>query len=125
MINLHSRPVFGYEYDTCNAADRRIVDMKMRNPALSDHTLDQNARVAYIISNIFKVLGAFVPVVGAARIAYAVLQNDEQIGKEVLRGLAELLGAGLLMIALDVAVTCYREFEAHQSRNSQYVQVSF
>lgn len=121
MITLNSRPVFGYEYNTCNANERRISDMHERDAHLSDDAMDKTARISMIVSNIFKVAGAFVPLVGLARILYAVVQNDEQIGKEVLRGLAELLGAGLFMIALDVAVTVYREYAA---RNPQYVVVS-
>ncbi len=114
MIRLNSRPVFGYEYETCNAKERRMIDLRQM-PAYaqkSDAELENIAKVSYWAANFFKVLGAFVPVVGVARIIYAVAQNDEQLGKEVLRGLAELLGAGLFMIAIDVAVTVYREYEA-------------
>lgn len=110
MINLNSRPVFGYEYASCNANERRITDMIARGNLNAE--LGKTARISMIASNIFKVAGAFFPLVGLARILYAVVQNDEQIGKEVLRGLAELLGAGLFMIAIDVAVTIHREYQA-------------
>lgn len=121
-INLHSRPVYGYEYSSCNANERRVRDMR-NNPAFqanSDAELEQFATISYIASNIFNVLGAFVPLVGAGRIIVALSRNDEQSLKEGLRGLAELLGAGLFMIAIDVAVTIHREYSVYQARN-QYV----
>lgn len=115
MITLSSRPTFGYEYATCNANERRIKDMKSKlTLQKSDTELEQTARVSYIVSNIFKLLGAFVPLVGAGRIILAVLQNDEQMSQEVIRGLAELFGAGMLMIGIDIAATLFREYEARK-----------
>ncbi len=105
-VDLASVPVFGFEWEKCNANEaRRCHHQKHR--ALS--VADQAEEVSYIATNIFKILGAFVPLVGVGRIFDAVFLSDEGVQiLAVIRGIMELAGLGCVALGLDIAITVGR-----------------
>jgi hypothetical protein len=108
MIHLSTVPTFGYEYATCNADKARInsyAKLELPNPK-------EAAETNHIAANIFKVLGTIMPLVGFVRIAMALCDEDipaDSFLREVLRGIAEILGAGALLLLADITVTIARE----------------
>lgn len=104
-VNLTSVPVFGFEWEKCNANETRRHHR--RNHSLTVE--DQAADVSYLANNIFKLLGAFVPLVGVGRIFDAVFLSDEGVQiLAIIRGIMELTGLGLVAVGIDVVITLGR-----------------
>lgn len=105
-VNLISVPAFGFEWAKCNANEARCHHR--RNHSLT--AIDTQAEnVSYFATNFFKVLGAFIPLVGIGRIFDAVCLSDE--GEKILsiiRGVMELTGLGVVSLGLDIAITIGR-----------------
>lgn len=100
--NLSSVPAFGFEWEKCNANEVRRHHR--RNHSL---TVDIQAEdISYVATNIFKILGAFIPLVGVGRIFDAVFLSDEGVEVfAIIRGVMELTGLGMVAVGIDIAIT--------------------
>lgn len=112
-INLSSCPAFGFESATCNANKARLAKMSpMKDKHLAAGKRGLIEKTHYITANIFKVLGVVCPLVGVARIVEALSNNDANKHMHVARGVAELFGAGIILLGVDIAVTLHRDYSA-------------
>ncbi len=101
MIHLNSAPAFGFEWDRCHAGlSRAMLGRINMNKTLG--------KVAYWSANFFKLLGIICPIVGAIRMIEALCADDANKTMHFLRGLGELLGCGIFILGIDIAVTAHR-----------------
>lgn len=109
-VRLPSYPAFGFEHTDYNANDARVKPDALSAAHLLNCIFDMetSATICMIAADIFKVLGAFNPLVGAARLADVLIDsNQEDAGWKAFRGVVELGGLGWMCVIADIACTLF------------------
>lgn len=103
QVRLTSYPVIGFEYDSHNANEQRILD-----------GCDEcSATICMVAANVFKVLGAFNPLVGLARLADVILDLEQtDAGWKAFRAVGEMAGCGWIFLIADIANDIFSTVDA-------------